>query len=115
MLTRRLDPNVAPSPPVEHSESIRRRDEETETKAKQVSKQIANLKKKIKIYEEQFESQNGYRPSHADKLGIKELKKMFSELTKLRKEQKREHQTQTNCFTYLILNCHDFRTQGGLS
>lgn len=103
ILTRRLDPNVAPSPPVEHSESIRHRDEETETKAKQVSKQIANLKKKIKIYEEQFESQNGYRPSHADKLGIKELKKMFSELTKLRKEQKRKQTHLINCFTQLIV------------
>jgi hypothetical protein len=91
ILTRRMDPNVAPSPPVEHSEPLRHRDEESfETKTKQVGKQIANLKKKIKIYEEKFETQNGYRPSHSDKLNIKELKKMFSELTKLRKEQKRK-------------------------
>jgi len=91
ILTRRMDPNVAPSPPVEHTESAaRRRDEETfETKTKQLGKQIASLKKKIKVYEEQFETQNGYRPSHSDKLNIRELKKMFSELTKLRKEQKR--------------------------
>ncbi|CAB3364254.1 Hypothetical predicted protein [Cloeon dipterum] len=97
ILTRRMDPNVAPSPPVEHSEPLRRRDEESyETKTKQINKQIANLKKKIKVYEEQFESENGYRPSHADKLNNKDLKKMFSELTKLRKELKQVKEDAAN-------------------
>ncbi|XP_059477326.1 protein FAM13A [Neocloeon triangulifer] len=97
ILTRRMDPNVAPSPPVEHSESLRRRDEEShESKTKQINKQIANLKKKIKVYEEQFETQNGYRPSHADKLNNKDLKKMFSELTKLRKELKQVKEEAAN-------------------
>jgi hypothetical protein len=49
-----------------------------------------SLKKKVKLYEEGFEQEYGYRPSHADKLGNKDIKRMYAEMNKLRKEVKCE-------------------------
>jgi len=48
------------------------------------------LKKKVKLYEEGFEREYGYRPSHADKMGNKDIKRMYAEMNKLRKEVKCE-------------------------
>jgi hypothetical protein len=48
------------------------------------------LKKKAKLYEEEFEREYGYRPSHADKMGNKDIKRMYAEMNKLRKEVKCE-------------------------
>lgn len=59
-----------------------------EQRLRQVSKQINSLKKKIKKFEEEFESHNGYRPSHIDKMEDKSIKKLCTELNKLRKEHK---------------------------
>ena len=47
-----------------------------------------SLKKKVKHYEEEFEREYGYRPSHADKMGNKDIKRMYAEMNKLRKEVK---------------------------
>ena len=49
-----------------------------------------SLKKKVKLYEEGFEREYGYRPSHADKMGNKDIKRMYAEMNKLRKEVKCE-------------------------
>ena len=49
-----------------------------------------SLKKKVKHYEEEFEREYGYRPSHADKMGNKDIKRMYAEMNKLRKEVKCE-------------------------
>jgi len=49
-----------------------------------------SLKKKVKLYEEEFEREYGYRPSHADKMGNKDIKRMYAEMNKLRKEVKCE-------------------------
>ncbi|XP_058799664.1 protein FAM13A isoform X2 [Phymastichus coffea] len=51
-------------------------------------KQINNLKKRIKKYEGEFEDNFGYRPSHSDKMGNRDIKKIVSELSKVRKEHK---------------------------
>lgn len=59
-----------------------------EQRIKHVSKQINSLKKKLKKYEEEFESQHGYRPSHMDRMEDKSIKKICTELNKLRKEHK---------------------------
>jgi hypothetical protein len=56
---------------------------------------ICSLKKKIKHYEEEFEREYGYRPSHADKMGDKGIKKMYAEMNRLRKEVKRKSSEQT--------------------
>lgn len=59
-----------------------------EHRLKQLSKQIKSAKKKIKRYDEEFEVKFGYKPSHADKLYDKSVKKLCSDLSKLKKEQK---------------------------
>lgn len=59
-----------------------------EQRLKQLSKQIKSTKKKIKKYDEEFEVKFGYKPSHADKLYDKSVKKLCTELSKLKKEQK---------------------------
>lgn len=59
-----------------------------EQRIKQITKQINSLKKKIKKFEEEFEVQNGYRPSHSDRLEDKTVKKYCSDLNKMRKELK---------------------------
>jgi hypothetical protein len=51
---------------------------------------ICSLKKKLKHYEEEFEREYGYRPSHADKMGNRDIKKIYTEINKLRKEVKRK-------------------------
>jgi hypothetical protein len=51
-------------------------------------KQINTLKKKIKKYEGEFEENFGYRPSHSDKMSNRDIKKIISELNKVRKEHK---------------------------
>ncbi|PSN31928.1 hypothetical protein C0J52_21773 [Blattella germanica] len=95
ILTRRvyLDPNVPPSPPQEHSVPITRNSGsagplDSDAKLKQLTKQMNSIKKKLRRYEEDFEREYGYRPSHADKMGNKDVKKMCAELNKLRKEMK---------------------------
>jgi hypothetical protein len=56
---------------------------------------ICSLKKKLKHYEEDFEREYGYRPSHADKMGDKGIKKMYTEMNKLRKEVKCKYSEET--------------------
>lgn len=55
---------------------------------KTLTKHINGLKKKIKKYEEEFEDNFGYRPSHSDKMSNRDIKRLCSELNKLRKEHK---------------------------
>ncbi|KRT83686.1 hypothetical protein AMK59_3711 [Oryctes borbonicus] len=59
-----------------------------EERLKHLSKQINSTKKKIKKYDEEFETKFGYRPSHADKLNDKSMKKLCADLSKMKKEQK---------------------------
>lgn len=55
---------------------------------KSLTKHINGLKKKIKKYEDEFEENFGYRPSHSDKMSNRDIKRLCSELNKLRKEHK---------------------------
>ena len=55
---------------------------------KNLMKQINSLKKKIKKYEGEFEENFGYRPSHSDKMSNRDIKRIVSELNKVRKEHK---------------------------
>uniref|UniRef100_A0A336MSS8 CSON006552 protein n=1 Tax=Culicoides sonorensis TaxID=179676 RepID=A0A336MSS8_CULSO len=54
---------------------------------KQINKRLASLKKKITVFEENFERENGYRPSHADKQNDRIVKHATMEIQKLRKEK----------------------------
>ena len=55
---------------------------------KNLAKHMNSLKKKIKRYEDEFEENFGYRPSHSDKMTNRDIKRMCSELNKVRKEHK---------------------------
>lgn len=55
---------------------------------KNLAKHISSLKKKIKRYEDEFEMNFGYRPSNSDKMSNRDVKKLCSELNKLRKEHR---------------------------
>lgn len=55
---------------------------------KNLAKHINGLKKKIKKYEDEFEENFGYRPSHSDKMSNRDIKRLCTELNKLRKEHK---------------------------
>ncbi|CAL8329965.1 unnamed protein product [Merluccius merluccius] len=92
------DTEVPPSPPNAHSFSSRRRscslgscdEEKEELSSAQLSKRIHVLKKKIHRFEEKFEYERKYRPSHSDKLANPEVLRWVNELTRLRKNLK-EH------------------------
>ncbi|XP_046726389.1 protein FAM13A isoform X2 [Silurus meridionalis] len=92
------DTEVPPSPPNTHSFISRRRssslgscDNEVETlTSTQLSKKIHNLRKKIRKFEEKFEEERKYRPSHSDKAANPEVLRWMNELAKLRKDLK-EH------------------------
>ncbi|XP_068614222.1 protein FAM13A-like [Brachionichthys hirsutus] len=92
------DTEVPPSPPNAQSFARRRRssslgscdDGKEELTTAQLTKRIHILKKKIHKFEERFEEERKYRPSHSDKAGSPEVLRWVTELAKLRKELK-EH------------------------
>uniref|UniRef100_A0A8C4SGL0 Family with sequence similarity 13 member B n=1 Tax=Erpetoichthys calabaricus TaxID=27687 RepID=A0A8C4SGL0_ERPCA len=81
----------------------------------QVSKKVQSLKKKIKQFEEQFEKDHNYKPSHSDKAANPKVLKWMTELTKLRKQIKGNHSLKSyiflgilckDCIQKLHLFCH---------
>ncbi|XP_051939578.1 protein FAM13A isoform X1 [Hippocampus zosterae] len=92
------DTEVPPSPPNAHSFISRRRssslgscdDDKEELTTAQLTKRIHVLKKKIHRFEERFEDERKYRPSHSDKAGNPEVLRWMNELARLRKDLK-EH------------------------
>ncbi|XP_054875816.1 protein FAM13A isoform X6 [Poeciliopsis prolifica] len=90
------DTEVPPSPPNAHSFISRRRssslgscdDEREELTSAQLTKRIHVLKKKIQRFEEKFEDDRKYRPSHSDKAANPEVLRWLNELARLRKELK---------------------------
>ncbi|XP_048385379.2 protein FAM13A isoform X3 [Stegostoma tigrinum] len=89
------DTEVPPSPPDSHSFMRRRSsslgshdDEREELTPVQMTRRIQNLKKKIRRFEEKFEEERRYRPSHSDKATNPEVLKWMNELAKLRKQLK---------------------------
>ncbi|XP_047435161.1 protein FAM13A isoform X2 [Mugil cephalus] len=92
------DTEVPPSPPNAHSFVSRRRssslgscdDEKEELTSAQLTKRIHILKKKIHRFEERFEEERKYRPSHSDKVANPEVLRWVNELARLRKDLK-EH------------------------
>ncbi|XP_062379114.1 protein FAM13A isoform X3 [Sardina pilchardus] len=92
------DTEVPPSPPNAHSFVSRRRssslgscdDDREELTSAQLSKKIHSLRRKIRKFEERFEDERKYRPSHGDKAGTPEVLRWMNELAKLSKDLK-EH------------------------
>ncbi|XP_077387838.1 protein FAM13B isoform X2 [Festucalex cinctus] len=58
----------------------------------QLTKKLQHLKKKIKQFEEQFEREKNYKPSHGDKAANTKVLKWMTDLTKIRRQIKgRQH------------------------
>lgn len=56
-------------------------------KLKQINKRLVALKKRVATFEENFEIENGYRPSLSIKLNERYVKNAVAEIHKLRKEK----------------------------
>ncbi|XP_069834408.1 protein FAM13A isoform X2 [Dendropsophus ebraccatus] len=90
------DTEVPPSPPNSHSFMRRRssslgsheEDRDEDLTPAQITRKIQSLKKKIRKFEEKFEEDRKYRPSHRDKATNPEVLKWMNELTKFRKQLK---------------------------
>ncbi|KAF6317164.1 family with sequence similarity 13 member C [Rhinolophus ferrumequinum] len=90
-----LDPESAPSPPSTQQFMMPRSSsrcscgdgKEPQTIA-QLTKHIQSLKRKIRKFEEKFEQEKKYRPSHGDKTSNPEVLKWMNDLAKGRKQLK---------------------------
>uniref|UniRef100_A0A8C3L735 Family with sequence similarity 13 member C n=1 Tax=Chrysolophus pictus TaxID=9089 RepID=A0A8C3L735_CHRPC len=90
-----LDPESAPSPPSAQPFMIPRSSsrcnceecKEPQTVA-QLTKHLQSLKRKIRKYEEKFEQEKKYLPSHGDKTSNPEVLKWMNDLAKGRKQLK---------------------------
>ncbi|XP_056456062.1 protein FAM13B isoform X1 [Gadus chalcogrammus] len=60
----------------------------SDASAHQLSKKLQHLKKKMKQFEEQFERERNYKPSHGDKAANPKVLKWMTDLTKLRRQIK---------------------------
>lgn len=54
---------------------------------KHINKRLNSLKKRVATFEENFEMENGYRPSHSIKINDRYVKNALAEIHKLRKEK----------------------------
>uniref|UniRef100_A0AAY4AAE9 FAM13A-like domain-containing protein n=1 Tax=Denticeps clupeoides TaxID=299321 RepID=A0AAY4AAE9_9TELE len=92
------DPEAAPSPPCSQhfimARGIGRSEPEEGAKdtpsVPLLSRHIQTLKRKIRRFEERFEQEMNYKPSHNDKSANPEVFKLMSELAKTRKQLKGE-------------------------
>ncbi|VEN51392.1 unnamed protein product [Callosobruchus maculatus] len=66
-------------------------------KCQKLAKQINSVKKKIKKYESEFESKHGFKPSYVEKMSDKNMKKLYSDLSRLKKEQKQLTEMSSTC------------------
>lgn len=89
------DTEVPPSPPNSHSFTRRRSsslgsydDEHEDLTPAQLTRRIQSLKKKIRKFEDRFEEERKYRPSHSDKAANAEVLKWTNDLAKFRKQLK---------------------------
>uniref|UniRef100_A0AAY4A9Z5 FAM13A-like domain-containing protein n=1 Tax=Denticeps clupeoides TaxID=299321 RepID=A0AAY4A9Z5_9TELE len=90
------DPEAAPSPPCSQhfimARGIGRSEPEEGAKdtpsVPLLSRHIQTLKRKIRRFEERFEQEMNYKPSHNDKSANPEVFKLMSELAKTRKQLK---------------------------
>ncbi|XP_041426135.1 protein FAM13C isoform X2 [Xenopus laevis] len=90
-----LDPESAPSPPSTQPFMMPRSSSRSNCEVSkepltvvQLTKQIQSLKRKIRKYEEKFELEKNYRPSHTDKTSNPEVLKWMNDLAKARKQLK---------------------------
>ncbi|KFP64619.1 Protein FAM13A, partial [Cariama cristata] len=89
------DTEVPPSPPNSHPFMRRRssslgsyEDDREDLTPAQLTRRIQGLKKKIRRFEDKFEEERKYRPSHSDKAANPEVLKWTNDLARFRKQLK---------------------------
>ncbi|CAK6980901.1 protein FAM13C-like [Scomber scombrus] len=89
------DPDTAPSPPCSQQFILSRgrartdgSEDESPSSVSFLTRQIQTLKKKVRRYEDQFEQEMKYKPSHNDKYSNPEMVRVMNELAKARKQLK---------------------------
>uniref|UniRef100_A0A7N4V5C6 Family with sequence similarity 13 member A n=1 Tax=Sarcophilus harrisii TaxID=9305 RepID=A0A7N4V5C6_SARHA len=89
------DTEVPPSPPNSHPFMRRRSsslgsydDDQEDLTPAQLTRRIQSLKKKIRRFEDRFEEERKYKPSHSDKAANPEVLKWTNDLAKFRKQLK---------------------------
>ncbi|XP_020513187.2 protein FAM13C [Labrus bergylta] len=89
------DPETAPSPPCSQQYILCRGRERAEVVEDEcphsipfLGKHIQTLKKKVRRFEDQFEHEMNYKPSHNDKYSNPEMIRIMNELAKARKQLK---------------------------
>ncbi|XP_047464983.1 protein FAM13C-like [Mugil cephalus] len=90
------DPDTAPSPPCSQQYILcRGRGDRTEGPEAEcpssipfLTRHIQTLKKKVRRFEDQFEQETNYKPSHNDKYSNPEMVRVMNELAKARKQLK---------------------------
>ncbi|XP_071370737.1 protein FAM13C-like, partial [Centroberyx affinis] len=89
------DPDTAPSPPCSQQYMLSRgrgraegAEEECPPSIPLLTRHIQTLKKKVRKFEERFEHEMNYKPSHNDKNTNPEMVKVMTELAKARKQLK---------------------------
>ncbi|XP_053548215.1 protein FAM13C isoform X2 [Bombina bombina] len=90
-----LDPESAPSPPSSQQFMMSRsssrsscEDSKEPLTIMQLTKQIQTLRRRIRKFEDKFEQEKKYRPSHSDKTSNLEVLKWMNDLAKARKQLK---------------------------
>uniref|UniRef100_A0AAX7UZP0 FAM13A-like domain-containing protein n=1 Tax=Astatotilapia calliptera TaxID=8154 RepID=A0AAX7UZP0_ASTCA len=88
------DPDSAPSPPCSQQYILCRGDRTQDSEGERPSsvpfltRHIQTLKKKVRRFEDQFEQEMNYKPSHNDKYSNPEMIRVMGELAKARKQLK---------------------------
>ncbi|KAM4624543.1 protein FAM13C [Polymixia lowei] len=89
------DPDAAPSPPCNQQYILARGRDRTEEPVEGsppsiplLARNVQTLKKKVRRFEERFEQEMNYKPSHNDKTANPEMVRVMTELTKARKQLK---------------------------
>ncbi|KAM4527006.1 protein FAM13A-like isoform 1-T1 [Fundulus diaphanus] len=90
------DPDTAPSPPCSQQYILCRRlgdrtdvsEDECPTSIPFLTRHIQSLKKRVRKFEDQFEQEMNFKPSHNDKYSNPEMIRVMSELAKARKQLK---------------------------
>uniref|UniRef100_A0A5F8GTX1 Family with sequence similarity 13 member A n=1 Tax=Monodelphis domestica TaxID=13616 RepID=A0A5F8GTX1_MONDO len=89
------DTEVPPSPPNSHSFMRRRScslgsydDYQEDLTLAQLTRRIQSIKKKIRKFEDRFEEERKYKPSHSDKVANPDVLKWTNDLAKFRKQLK---------------------------
>lgn len=98
------DPSIAPSPPLHHIDPPAVTQIHPNTKLNNLTKVVNGLKKQLKNLEEEHEKIYGYKPSQADRLNNRAMRKVLQQIGKLKGEIKTIQDDPNNYVTLLTVS-----------